>query len=64
MTIETIFSMLTTVCHAKKMFHRTTQHLQARLAYMAAMFNACLALFHQFHPKADPFQLSIAEFSL
>ncbi len=64
MTIETIFSMLTTVCHAKKMAHRTAQHLQARLAYMAAMFNTCLALFHQLHPDADPFQLSIAEFSL
>lgn len=64
MTVETVFSMLTVVCQAKKMFHRTVQHLEARLAYMAAMFNTCLALFHQLHPEADPFQLSIAEFSL
>lgn len=26
--------------------------------------NVLLALFHQLHPDADPFQMSIAEFSL
>lgn len=64
MLIETLFSMLTVICQAKKMFHRTTHHLEARLAYMAAMMNTCLALFHQLHPKEDTFKLSIAEFSL
>lgn len=64
MVIETIFSMLTVVCHAKKMHHRTVVYLEARLAYLAAMFNVLLTLFHQLHPKADKFQLSIAEFSL
>lgn len=64
MTVETVFSMITVICNAKKMYHRTTHHLEARLAYMAAMFNTCLALFHQLHPSVDPFKLSIAEFSL
>jgi hypothetical protein len=64
MVIETIFSMLTVVCKAKKMHHRLHQYLNARLAYLAAMFNILLTLFHQLHPDADPFTLSIAEFSL
>ena len=56
--------MLTVVCKAKKMHHRVQAYLEARLAYMAAMFNVLLDLFHQLHPDADPYQLSIAEFSL
>jgi len=28
------------------------------------MFNVLLTLFHHLHPDADPFQMSIAEFSL
>jgi hypothetical protein len=63
MLIETTFSLLTVVCHAKRMFHRTVQHLQARLSYTAAMFNVLLALGRQLHPD-DPFRTSIAEFSL
>jgi hypothetical protein len=64
MVVETIFSMLTVVCKAKKMHHRVHDYLDARLAYMAAMFNVLLTLFHQLHPDADPHKLSIAEFSL
>jgi hypothetical protein len=64
MVIETIFSMLTVICKAKKMHHRLQPYLEARLAYMAAMFNVLLDLFHLIHPDADPYQLSIAEFSL
>jgi len=64
MMIETIWSMLTVVCHTKKLFHRLAAYLEAHLAYLAAMFNTLLTLFHQLHPDADPFQLSIAEFSL
>lgn len=63
MWIETTFSLLTVVCQAKRMFHRTAQHLQARLAYCAAMFNVLLRLGRQLHPD-DPFRTSIAEFSL
>ena len=64
MVIETLFSMLTVVCKAKKMHHRVQAYLEARLAYTAAMFNVLLTLFHQLHPDADPYKLSIAEFSL
>jgi hypothetical protein len=64
MVIETIFSMLTVICNAKKMHHRLQTYLEARFAYMAAMFNVLLDLFHWLHPDANPYQLSIAEFSL
>jgi hypothetical protein len=63
MRIETAFSLLTVVCHAKQMFHRTAHHLQARCAYTAAMFNILIALDRQLHP-GDPFRTSIADFSL
>jgi hypothetical protein len=64
MVVETVFSMLTVVCNLKKVFHRTFFHLFARLACVAAMFNVLSTLFHQLHPEASPFKLSIAEFSL
>ena len=63
MMIETTFSLLTVVCQAKKMFHRTVAHLEARLAYTAAMFNVLTRLARQLHPD-HAFKLSIAEFSL
>jgi hypothetical protein len=63
MMIETTFSLLTVVCQAKKMFHRTAAHLEARLAYTAAMFNVLTSLDRQLHPD-HAFTLSIAEFSL
>lgn len=63
MMIETTFSLLTVICQAKKMFHRTAAHLEVRLAYTAAMFNVVLHLSRQLHSD-DPFKLSIAEFSL
>lgn len=64
MCIETAFSMLTTVCNFKKSRHRAYDYISARLAFAAAMFNLLLELFHQRHPTAKPFQMSIAEFSL
>lgn len=63
MMVETTFSLLTVICHAKKMFHRTAAHLEARLAYTAAMFNVLIQLDRQVHPDHQ-FTLSIAEFSL
>jgi len=38
--------------------------LQARLAYVSAMFNVLLDLFHTIHPDANPYQMSFVEFSL
>jgi hypothetical protein len=64
MCVETVFSMLTLVCDLKRIRHRLADYIQARLAYVVAMFNILLNLFHQFYPEADPFKMSIAEFSL
>jgi len=64
MCVETVFSMVTLVCDLKRIRHRVAVYIQARLAFVSAMFNVLLDLFHQLHPDADPFQMSIAEFSL
>ena len=64
MPVETTFSLLTVVCNAKKIFHRVEDYIEARLAYLAAMFNVLLQLFHQLHPDESIFKMSIAEFSL
>lgn len=64
MIIETAFSLLTVICNTKKIFHRVQIYLEARLSYLAAMFNTCLSLFHQLHPDEPPYKMSIAEFSL
>jgi hypothetical protein len=64
MCVETSFSLLTVVCHMKKLFHRLSAYIEARLAYAVAMFNVLLTLFHQLHPDAPPDKMSIAEFSL
>lgn len=64
MVVETALSMVTTVCHLKKMSHRLAVYIHARLAFVGAMFNVLLDLFHLLQPEADSFQMSIAEFSL
>lgn len=63
MMIETSFSLLTVICHAKHMVHRAAAHLQARFAYTAALFNVLIGLDRQLHPD-HRFSLCIAEFSL
>ena len=64
MRVETALSMVTIVCDLKRIRHRLAEYIQARLAYVSAMFNVLLNLFHFVHPDADPYQMSIAEFSL
>lgn len=75
MVVETALSMVTAtvgspasgegmVCDLKRLRHRVWDHLKAHLAFVAVMFNVLLTLFHTLHPTADPFQMSIAEFSL
>ena len=54
MIVETALSLVTMVCHLKKVFHRTRTHFEARLAYVAAMFNALLGLNRTLQPDADP----------
>src|SRR6516164_10607505 len=64
MLVETVLSMLTLVCHLKKVMDRGWAYFQARLAFTMAAFNV-LVQWHGFQPTASGFvPLSIAEFSL
>ena len=57
-------SMLTLVCHLKKVMHRGWVYFQARLAFTMAAFNV-LVQWHGFQPNASGFvPLSMADFSL
>jgi hypothetical protein len=62
--VETVLSMLTAVCHFKRVTHRVWTSFHARLACTMAAFNV-LVRWHAFQPYASGFiPLSIAEFSL
>src|SRR6266704_2398969 len=64
MLVETVLSMLTLVCHFKKVMHRGWTYFHARLAFTMAAFNL-LVQWHGLQPNAAGFiPLSIAEFSL
>ena len=64
MIVEGVLSMLTTVCHFKKVGHRVWAYFQARLAFTMALFNI-LVQWHGLQPDETGFvHLSIAEFSL
>jgi hypothetical protein len=64
MLVETVLSMLTTVCHFKKIAHRVWAYFESRLAYTMALFNI-LVQWHGLSPDEDGYvRLSIAEFSL
>ena len=64
MLVETVLSMLTLVCHLKKVMHRGWAYFQARLAFTMAAFNV-LVQWHGFQPNASGFvPLSMPEFGL
>ena len=64
MIVETVLSMLTTVCHFKKVRHRKWEYFQTRLAFTMATFNQ-LVQWVGLHPDENGFfPISIAEFSL
>jgi hypothetical protein len=64
MVVETVLSMLTTICHFKKVSHRVWQYFRARLAFTMALFNV-LVQWHGLEPDEEGYiHLSIAEFSL
>ena len=64
MLVETVLSMLTTVCHFKKVAHRVWDYFESRLAYTLALFNI-LVQWHGLQPDEHGMvHLSIAEFSL
>jgi hypothetical protein len=50
MLIETVLSLVHRVCRLKYLWHRTRPYLHMHLAYVAALFNALLALNVQLDP--------------
>jgi hypothetical protein len=64
MVVETVLSMLTTVCHFKKVSHRVWDYFRARLAYTMAAFNTLVQWFGLPPDESGFVHLSIAEFSL
>lgn len=64
MLVETVLSMLTTVCRLKKLSHRTWAAVRSRLAFTMALFNILV----QWHglpvDENGTIRVSIAEFSL
>jgi len=64
MMVETMLSMLTTVCHFKHLAHRSWDNFKARLAFTMAAFNL-LVQWRGLQPDQHGcLHLSIAEFSL
>jgi hypothetical protein len=53
-TVETDFSWLSELLHAKKLYHRVEHHITRRLTYLAALMNILLTL--------TPKERSLAEF--
>src|SRR5688572_24865144 len=63
MVVETVLSMLTTVCHCKQMPHRVWAYFRAHVAWVRAAFNI-LAQWTLEVDDNDMVHFSIAEFSL
>jgi len=64
MLVETVLSMLTTVCHLKKVAHRQADYFRARMAFLLSFFNVAVQ-WHGLQPDDyGMVHLSIAEFSL
>jgi len=64
MVVETVLSLITTVCRAKKLSHRSWPNVLARLSFMMALFNV-LVLWNGFPREPDgTIRLAIAQFSL
>src|SRR5262249_3768426 len=64
MLIETVLSMLTTVCHFKTLSHRVLAFVCSRFAFIIVLFNLLVA-WHDLKPDEHGFvHLSIADFSL
>lgn len=61
---ETVLSMLTVVCHFKKVSHRVWAYFKSRVGFTMALFNI-LVQWHGLQPDEDGFvPLSIAQFTL
>ncbi len=64
MCVETALSMVTVIGDVKRIRHRVAASIQARLAVVAAMVTVLMDVFPMLHPDANPYKMSIAEFSL
>lgn len=64
MVVETVLSMLTVVCHFKKVAHRVWTYFRARLAFTLATFNLLVQWYGLKPDENGRIHLSIAEFSL
>jgi hypothetical protein len=64
MVVETVLSLLTTVCRLKKVSHRTWHGVKARLAYTMALFNILMLWDGLPADDDDVLHISIAEFVL
>jgi hypothetical protein len=64
MLLEIVLSMLTLVCHFKKVMHRVWDYIVARLAYTMAAFNLLVDWNGLQVDDKGSILLSIAEFSL
>ena len=64
MVVETVLSMLTTVCHLKKLTHRVWAYFVARMAFTMAAFNLLADWSGIRLDKDGSTHLSIAEFGL
>lgn len=64
MMVETVLSMLTLVCHFKKVMHRVWRYFKSRIGYTMVLFNL-LVQWRDLQPDDNGLvHLSIAEFSL
>ncbi|MDR3558477.1 MAG: transposase [Candidatus Pacebacteria bacterium] len=64
MVVETVLSMLTVVCHFKKVGHRVWRYFQARLGFTLAAYNIFVQWFGLEPNEHGYIPLSIAEFAL
>lgn len=64
MKVETVLSMLTTVCHSKKMRHRGWDYFKSHLGYLLAAFNILVQWTGLQPDDHGVVRLSIAQFSL
>ncbi len=64
MLVETVLSMLTLVCHFKKVMYRVWTYFHARLAFTIAAFNVLVQWYGLVSNAYGFVPISIAEFSL
>jgi hypothetical protein len=64
MLVETVWSMLTRVCHLKQVAHRQADYFRARMAFVLAAFNLLVQWSGLQPDEHGMIHLSIAKFSL